>query len=317
MKIPRLLAAALASVAFAAHGAWPDKPITMFVAYSAGGATDLIARAIIPHLEKSLGTTIVVINKAGAGGEIGFSAIANAPPDGYTLGMINSPPVLTIPIERASPFHWTRLDLLGNLIDDPGAFTVHRDSPINTLADLIAEAKKRPGQISMATTGTGSDDHLAMVAFERLTGTKYNHIPYKGGADVRQSLTGRQIEVASMNIGEGVQGAKAGMPFKNLAQMSRERALVAPDIPTFAELGFPVEMAALRGLAAPKGLPPEVRQRLVKAIADAVASPEFRRKAAEYFNPIRYLGPEEYAAELRSGEAQFRKMWTEAPWTEK
>lgn len=317
MILKRLLASFLATAAFAAHAAWPDKPITMVVAYSAGGATDLIARAIIPHLEKSLGTTFVVINKAGAGGEIGFSAIANAPPDGYTIGMINSPPVLTIPIERSSPCHWTKLDLLGNLIDDPGAFTVHRDSPINSLADLIAEAKKRPGQISVASTGTGSDDHLALVAFERLSGTKYNHIPYKGGADVRQALTGKQIDVASMNIGEGVQGAKAGMPFKNLAQMSEVRALVAQDIPTFRELGYPVEMAALRGLAAPKGLPPEVKQKLAKAIADAVASPEFRRKAAEYYNPIRFLAPDEFTAELKAGEAQFRKMWTEAPWTDK
>jgi tripartite-type tricarboxylate transporter receptor subunit TctC len=315
--IRSVLAACGAALALAAHAAWPEKPITMIVAYSAGGATDMLARAMASHLEKSLGATIVVLNKPGAGGEIGFAMIATAPPDGYTIGLINSPPAISIPIERPrSAFHWTKLDLLGNLIDDPGAFTVHRDSKINSLADLVAEAKKRPGEISVATTGSGSDDHLAMVAFERRAGVKFNHIPFKGGADVRQALAGKQIDVASMNIGEGMQGAKSGLPFKNLAQMSAKRAVLAPDVPTFAEVGYPIEMAALRGMAAPRGLPPDIRERYVKAIAEAVNSDAFRKKAADYYNPIRYLAPPEYANELRDGEAQLKKMWGEHPWTD-
>ena len=318
-SLGRAFAALAASFALlgSAHAAYPEKPITMIVGYSAGGATDLIARAIAPFMEKSLGGKIVVVNKAGAGGEIAFAAIASAPPDGYTIGMINSPNVVTIPIERPGSFHWEKLELLGNLIDDPGAFTVHKESPINTLADLVAAAKAKPGTITVATTGTGSDDHLAMLAFERQAGVKFNHIPFKGGADVRTALNGKQIDVASINIGEGIQGMKGGMPFKNLAQMSVKRANIAPEVPTFRELGYDVEMAALRGIAAPKGLPPDVRDRLVKAIADAIESPAFKARAAEYFNPIRYLGPKEYDAELRTMEGSFKKMWKETPWSEK
>ena len=317
-QIRSRIAAALAALAtLAAQAAYPEKPINMIVGYTAGGATDLLARAIAPLMEKSLGAKIVVHNKPGAGGGIAFAEIANAAPDGYTIGMINSPPVVSIPIERPGTYTLDKFDYLGNLIDDPGAFTVHKDSPFNSIADVVKAAKARPGEISVATTGSGSDDHLAMIAFERQAGVKFNHIPYKGGADVRGALAGKQIDIASMNIGEGVQGAKAGMPFKNLAQMSLERASIAPDVPTFRELGYQIEMAALRGMAAPKGLPPDVRAKLVKAVADAVASPDFKKRAVEVYNPVRILGPAEHERELRAADAALRKMWKEAPWAEK
>lgn len=299
------------------RAAWPEKPITFVVPYSAGGATDLLVRSIVPHLEKSLGAKFVVVNRTGASGEIGMASVAASLPDGYTIGLIVSPPVVSVPIERTSLLHWERLDLLGNLVDDPCAFTVHRDSPIRTVADLVAEAKRRPGAISVGTTGTGSDDHLAMVALERAAGVRFNHIPFKGGADVRSALTGKQIEVASMNIGEGTQGAKNGMPYHNLAQMSRTRSALAPEVPTFAELGYDIEMAALRGLAAPRGMPPDIREKLVKAVAEAMANPAYRARITEAYQPLRYLAPEDYARELRSAERELRKLWAQSPWSDK
>jgi len=301
----------------AAFAAYPDKPITMIVGYSAGGATDLTARAVVPYLEKSLGAKIVVMNRAGAGGEIAFAALAAAPADGYTVGFINSPNVVSIPIERPGPFHWEKLDLLGNLIDDPGGFTVHPDSPYKTLADVVAAARAKPGTISVGTTGTGSDDHLAMLMLERQAGVKFNHIPFKGGADVRQAISGKQIDVASMNIGEAIAGSKSGQPFRNLGQMSLVRADIGPDVPTFKELGYDIQMAALRGIAAPKGLPPEIREKWVKAIADAMKEPAFVERARVQFTPVRYLGPKEYADELRGAEKLYREMWKVTPWSEK
>ena len=264
-----------------------------------------------------LAGVVETFDKAGAGGEIAFSMIAAAPADGYTIGLINSPNVLTIPIERPGSFHWQKLDLLGNLIDDPGALTVHKDSQFASVAELIAQAKARPGVISVGTTGTGSDDHLAMLMLKRQAGVKFNHIPFKGGADVRSALIGKQIDVASMNIGEGIQGVKAGSPFRNLAQMSMERASIATDVPTFKELGYNFQMAALRGIAAPKGLPPEVRDKLVKAIADAYNDPAFQARTREFFNPVRYLSPKDYETELRTAEAGYKRLWKEMPWSEK
>ena len=169
---------------------YPEKPITMIVAYGPGGGTDLIARLIAPYVEKYLGNDarIVVSNKAGAGGAIGFTEIAKAAPDGYTIGFLNTPNLISIPIERQANYVWRGFDLLGNLVDDPGAFTVNSASPLKNLNDLLAYAKANPGTVTVGTTGIGSDDHLAMLFFERAAGVKMSHVPYKGSAEVRTGL---------------------------------------------------------------------------------------------------------------------------------
>ena len=152
----------------AASAAWPaDQPINMIVAYAPGGGTDIIARNIIPFIEKYLGegAKINVINRPGAGGDIGFGAIAAAQPDGYTIGFINTPPVVSIPIERKVAWNWQGYDLLGNVVDDPGTFCVHNDSPHKSLAALAAFAKANPKAVTVGSTGVGSDDHLAMLSF--------------------------------------------------------------------------------------------------------------------------------------------------------
>lgn len=303
----------------AASAAYPEQPITMIVAYAPGGGTDLVARAIAPYIEKYLGdgARIIVLNRTGAGGEIGFAALASAPHDGYTIGFINTPPVLTIPIERKTAFTWKSLDLLGNIVDDPGNFSVHAESPFKNLADLAAYAKANPNAVSVGTTGSGSDDHLAMVLFERIAGVKMNHIPFKGSSDVRTALAGKQIVVGAINVGEALQYGKGGSPMRNLGQMSQARTTLAPDLPTFKEQGYDIELAALRGLAAPKGLPPAIRERLIKAIEQATADPGFHVQAARFYAPLRYLPPAKYEAELRAAEVQFRQLWNELPWIDK
>jgi tripartite-type tricarboxylate transporter receptor subunit TctC len=306
---------ALAPAGLRAAG-WPERPIRMLVAYSAGGGTDVIARAIAPYIEKYLGggARIVIENRTGAGGAIGFGALAAAPADGYTIGFINTPNVLTIPIERKSPFTWESYDLIGNVVDDPGNFAVLAAGPIASLDQLAAYARSRPGQVTVGTTGVGSDDHLAMMMFERIAGVKMNHVPFKGASDVRAATLGRQIDVAAVNIGESLQAIKGGSPFRNLGTMSPARTDLAPDLPTFREQGYPIELSSLRGIAAPRGLPADIRERLVGAVRRAAADPEFIKAAAGMFAPLRYLAPEAYGAVMREAEGQFRKLWTEMPW---
>lgn len=304
-------------VAFAA--AYPERPINMIIAYSPGGGTDLVARALAPFIEKYLGNKarIVVLNRPGASGEIGFAAIANAAPDGYTIGFINTPSVLTIPIERKAQFSIDRLELLANIVDDPDNFSVHTDNQVKTLKDLAELAKSKPGQITVGTTGVGSDDHLAMLFFEKQAGVKMNHIPMKGAADVRAAIQSRQIDVAAMNIGEALQAVAGGAPMRQLGTMSLARSSLSPDVPTFAEQGYKIEMNSLRGMAAPKGLPPEIKQQLVTAIQKAAADPDFQAQAVKFYAPLRYLGPAEYEKVLRQAEAEFKALWKEMPWTDK
>ncbi len=301
------------------NAAYPEQPINMIIAYAPGGGTDLVARAIVPYIEKYLGegTRILVVNRPGAGGEIGFTALANAAPDGYTIGFVNTPSLLTVPIERKTAFTWQSFDLLGNLVDDPDNFSVHADSPYKNLADLAAYAKANPNMVSVGTTGAGSDDHLAMLLFEKMAGVKMNHIPFKGAADVRTALAGKQIVVAAINVGEALQYSKGGTPMRQLGQMSQTRTTLAPDLPTFKEQGYDIELASLRGMAAPKGLPPAIRERLVKAVERAANDPAFQAQAAKFFAPLRYLPPPKYEIELRNADTQFRQLWKEIPWVDK
>ena len=302
-----------------APAAYPDQPINLIIAYAPGGGTDIAARLMIPFIEKYLGegAKINVINRPGASGDIGFSALAAATPDGYTIGFINTPPVLATPIERKTGYTWQSYDLLGNVVDDPGTFCVHNDSPHKTLADLAAFAKANPGIVTVGSTGVGSDDHLAMLQFQKAAGVKMNHIPFKGSSETRNAVNGKQIVVAAINVGEALQFLKGGTPIRCLGQMTQVRMGMAPDWPTFKEQGYNFEMASLRGIAAPKGLPPAIRERLVSAIERAAADPAMRAASERVFAPIRYLGPAAYAEELRAAEATFRQMWKETPWVDK
>jgi tripartite-type tricarboxylate transporter receptor subunit TctC len=316
----RLIAfAALALFTLIARAAYPERPITLIVAYPPGGGTDLVARALAPFMEKYLGAgaRIVVVNRSGAGGEVGFAALANAPADGYTIGFVNTPPLLTIPIERLAQFHWQRYEYIGNIIDDPCNFSVHADTPIHNLDELAAYAKAHPGEVTVGTTGVGSDDHIAMLKFERAAGVKLRHVPYKGSADVRAAIAGKQIFVAAFNIGEALGYQKGGTPIRNLVQMSPARTNLAPELPTAREQGYDIEMSSLRGLVAPKGIPADVRERLVAAVARSVADAEFQAQAAKFFAPMRYLAPAEYEAIVRDADGMYRAMWRDMPWADK
>ena len=314
-----ILCAALTLLAGAAGAQYPERVINVIVAYSPGGGTDLIARAIAPFIEKNLGggAKITVVNRAGAGGEIGFAALANSAPDGYTIGFVNTPPLLTIPIERQAQFNWQRFDYLGNIIDDPCNFSVHTDTDIKDLKQLAAYAKANPGAVTVGTTGIGSDDHLAMLLFGRAAGVQLRHIPFKGSADVRAAISGKQITVAAINIGEALQYQKGGTPIRNLVQMSPARTNLAPELPNAREQGFDIEMSSLRGMVAPKGLPPEIRERLVRAIERSVSDPEFQAKAVQFFSPLRYLAPAQYEALVRDADTTYRALWKELPWADK
>jgi tripartite-type tricarboxylate transporter receptor subunit TctC len=316
----RFFLAVLFLVSGAADAAYPDRPITMIVAYSPGGGTDLIARAIAPYVEKYLGggARIVIVHRPGAGGEIGFAALANAPADGYTIGFVNTPPLITIPIERSAQFGGPqRFELLGNVIDDPCNFAVHADSPFKNLKDLADYARANPGKVTVGSTGIGSDDHLVMLMFERAAGVKMTHVPFKGSSDVRTALLSKSITLAAMNIGEALQSIKGGAAMRNIGQFSPARTNLAPDLPTAREQGYDIELSSLRGMAAPKGLPPEVRDQLVKAVAAAAADPEFQAQAVKFFAPLRFLSPREFERVIKEAEGGFRQLWKELPWGDK
>lgn len=300
----------------AANAAYPDRPITLLVAYGAGGGTDVTARMLAPFIEKYLGegARIVVLNRPGAGGEIGFAALAEAKADGYTIGFINTPNFVTIPIERTARYNPTAVDPLVNVIDDPGVMVVHNTNAIKSLTDLVDAARNAPNRIAVGTTGIGSDDHLGMLELERAAKIHMLLVPFASDADATRALLGHHIALEAMNLGEALR-LRAEQPTRILGLMAAERMPEAPDLQTFKEQGFDVVMAAMRGIAAPKGLPADIRARLVDAITQATQDPEFQAKAKASFQPLRILGPEAYAAELIKADQRFRATWAETPWS--
>lgn len=318
MQRRQLLTAALAEPfvpAFVpeAKAAYPERAITMIVAFPPGGGTDVAARTLARFLSVSLGQPIVVNNRPGAGGEIGFGELARARPDGYTIGFINTPNLITIPIERRARYRLEDFAIVANVVDDPGAFFVLADSPFRTLAELVAHARAKPEEVTYGTSGIGSDDHLAALAFERLAGVRLTHVPFAGAAAVRNALLGRQITIASMNMGEGIADMQSGAA-RALGQMAERRWEVAPDTPTFRDQGFDVIEGSMRGVAAPAGLPRDVLDRLVTAVRQAVENPEFRQLATQQALPLRFLDADAFSAELTALRTRYQQLWTAHPW---
>ena len=300
--------------------AYPERPVTLIVAYVPGGGTDVAARALVPYFEKQLGPTarIVVVNRAGAGGEIGFSALANAPADGYTVGFINSPAVQAIPIERpAARYSMQSFDYIGNVVDDPASIAVPGDAPFKDLRELLAWAKANPGAATTGTPGLATTGHIVITLLHKITGAGFTHVPFKGTGDVKAAMAGRQIAVAAISVGEAMQAIKGGTSLRIIAQFGATRSSLAPEVPTAKEQGFDVELGSLRGIVAPRGLAPEIRELLVRALERAVADPEFQAKSIQYYAPLRYLSPTQFDAELRDVDGKLRQIWKDSPWVER
>ena len=295
---------------------YPERPITMIVAYGAGGGTDVAARSLVPFIERYLDASITVVNRPGAGGEVGFTALSQAEPDGYTIGFLNTPNLVTIPIERETRYQLESFAPIANIVEDPGGFHVRIESEIQTLEDLIAYARENPHAVTYGTTGVGSDDHLAALSLQRQAGIEMTHVPFPGAAAVRAALLGGHITLGVFNMGEAVSYAEENL-IRSLGQMADERWEGTPDVPTFGELGYDIVQGSSRGIAAPAGVPDEILQAVASAIEQALNDPEFQTVADEQALPLRFLGPDAYAQMLATARENYRTIWEESPWAER
>lgn len=297
------------------RAAFPDRAINLVVAYGAG-TTDSTARALAPVLSRQLGGVEVrVTDVPGAGGEFGFSALAEAPSDGYTIGFLNLPAAVTIPIERNTRFTIDSFDPLVGVVVDPSVWSVRADGPLTRVTALLAAARERPGTVTVATSGVGSDDHLSLIRVQKLARVKLVHVPFTGSDAAARAVLDGKIAVVAQNLAEALRLRETGR-LRILAVMSRERSPEAPDVPTFKELGLNVEMASTRVVAAPRGLAPDVRGRLVDALARAIVDPDFVVADGDTAR-LRVMSAEE-SRELpdlvRSLDRELRERWVEEPW---
>ena len=260
--------------------AFPNKPITLIVAYGAGGSTDVAARTMGIYLEKYLGQPIVVKNYPGAGGQIGFTRLAIAKPDGHTIGFINLPAmhmnkharenVTYDPVKSFAP--------IGSNIIDPNTVMVRKDDDrFKTLKDLIEYAKKNPGKLICGADGPLSDDQLAMVKMEKATGAKFTYVSYPGSAKAHAALLGKHSDFIVTNTFDVIRYKDNE---RSLVQFWKDRYYMNPDTPTFKEIyGKEIIGSSTRGIAAPAKVPADRLKVLREAFKKAANDPEYQARA--------------------------------------
>ncbi|MFH1602962.1 MAG: tripartite tricarboxylate transporter substrate binding protein [Pseudomonadota bacterium] len=292
----------------AAQQGYPNKPIRFITPYPPGGGTTFVARLISPKLGESLGQHVIVDNRPGGNTIIGTEAAAKAPPDGYTILLIGNSQILNDlllrpPYDILKDFAPVSLLVRNNYI-----LVVNPKLPPNNLQEFIAYAKSRPGQLNVASTGSGSSQHLMGELFNILAGVNMMHIPYKGGAAGITDLMGGQVHASFSNSAAVIPHVKNGR-LKGLAVTGDKRLVAVPQVPTYAEAGLPgYNPKNWLGIVVPAGTPQEIVARLSTEVGRILALPEIRERLAGSGQEPFYATPERMAAQMKSDHTEYGRV---------
>ncbi len=306
-SIAALSTALLSGNAFAQS--WPQKPVTVIVPFAAGGNTDGIARMVAQKLSEGLNQQFVVENKGGAGGALAADFVARAQPDGYTL-FLTAHSVLTVVPKMMKVKYDPLKDFatISNVATNPFVLVVHKDMPVNNVAEFVKYVKDNKGNVSYASAGQGSLAHLSMALFLKEAGIDMVHVPYKGNAPALSDVLAGHVPAMFSNLSDALPHAASGN-LKLLAVSGDKRAPQLANVPTVAESGYPkYKSLTWNALMAPAGTPKEVIDKASKIVIEAVKDPKFAEKLAGYgVDPLGNT-PEQFAKELVSDVA----LWASA-----
>jgi tripartite-type tricarboxylate transporter receptor subunit TctC len=300
----RLLTAVGAALCFAAPAlaqaqasgsAYPNKPVRLVVPYPPGGPTDIVARLVAQKLSDAMGQQFVIDNRPGAGGNPGAELVARSPADGYTLVVATTAHAINPSLFKNLGYSLSKdFAPVSQLTSGPLVIVANPQLPAKTVAELIALAKARPGELNFASSGNGQSTHLSAELFAAMAGVKMNHIPYKGSAPALTDTMGGQTQLMFDTMLSAMPHVKAGK-LKALAVTSAMRSPVAPDLPTVAESGLPgYEAIAWNGLLAPAGTPPEVVARLNAELKKVLAAPDVKDKFEAQGFAAAWNAPEDF-----------------------
>ncbi|MBQ1761444.1 MAG: tripartite tricarboxylate transporter substrate binding protein [Aquincola sp.] len=292
------------SAVSAAAPSFPSRPITLWVPWAAGGATDISMRVLAELAGQQLGVTVITENRGGAGGTLAMPILHNAAPDGYTIAQLPYPvfrlahtqKVLWDPVRDTTPILQVSGVTFGLLVQAGSSF--------RSLEEMFAFAKARPGELSIATNGVGTTPHVVLESLFTARGLRYIHVPYKGTAEQINAIAAGQVMagVNSTGFGPAVDSGRLRL----LATFAAQRSRRWPSVPTLRELGFDIVAQSPYGLAGPRGMPPAVVETLHHAFRKAMFDPMFVNEIAKYDQELDYLGPADYARACREMLAQER-----------
>jgi tripartite-type tricarboxylate transporter receptor subunit TctC len=302
-----LFASVLAAPFTSASAQYPQKPVTIIVAWAAGGATDLVTRVMQPVLSQKLGADLIIRNVEGAAGTIGTAESARAPADGYTLLFTPTGPLTTQPHLRDLPYDLDSFAAVGRIAVTPMLMMVTQASPYRSLQDVLDDAKANPAKVKFASTGAGTLPHISILALNKAANIETKHIPYKGSANVMKALLGGEIDVFSDQA--------QLVPKYDLRALSTWSASRLPEfsaVPTMKELGYDFELENWVGVFAPKGTPQPVIDKLAAALRDTLADQGVIDALDKLKVAVAHLGPAELAAFAQRDYTRNRDLLKEA-----
>jgi len=285
---------------------FPEKEVQIIIPWAPGGATDLVFRALAASTEKYLGKAVVIVNRAGGGGAVGYTEGAQARPDGYTLTSAVTP-LTILPHQVKTAFTYKDFEPIINVVRDPAMFLVRSEAPWKDVKEFLEQAKKNPGMISVGNSGAGGGVHLIAMAFEKAMGVKFNHIPFSGGGPSVTALLGGHINAVSVSPPEGISQVQAGK-LRIIALFSETRFDMFPNIPTCKEQGVNFAMGQWRGLAAPKGTPPAVIQKLHDAFKKGMEDAGFKKNAKDMAVNLEYLSSSDFGKVMAADHEFYGKL---------
>lgn len=284
---------------------YPAKSVEVIVAYKAGGGTDVGARILASEAEKLIGKPLVIINREGSDGELGYTELAKAKPDGYTIGFINLPTFVSLTLERDTKYAIDDVVPILNHVYDAGVIVVQGSSDINTIEEFVEYAKANPGDVTISNNGTGASNHIGAAHFEHEADIDVTHVPFGGSTDMLAALRGGHVMASVAKISEVASLVNAG-ELKILASFTEDRLENFQDIPTLAEKGYDILFGSARALVAPKGTPQEIIDILHDNFKEAMESPEHIEKAKNADLPILYMSPADLGDYIENEEVYLK-----------